>query len=153
MKSYNNFASNLSYFAQFSFQNEILKFYLQSVKLPDTLVGVVNTYRHGVMVPVQGDSREYTSVPLSFILDEDFEVYDILLDLQEDYRSSLKPIDSFDVFIQNNQNVTIKKYTFLDVYFASVDGPEMRTTDNDSNIISTVEMRFRDWDRNRNLKI
>jgi len=151
LKSYNNFANNLSFFAQFSWQNEIVRFYLQSVKLPDTMVGLVTTYRHGEQVVNVGDSREYSSIPLSFILDEELEVYDILLDMQEEYRQTLKPMDSFDVYVQNNDNIVIKKYTFEDIFFLSVDGPQYSTTDNDTNIITTVDMKFTNFKRNKNI--
>lgn len=151
MESYNNFANNLSFFAQFSWQNQLLKYYLQSIKLPDVVIGQVNNYRQGVQVPNIGDSREYTSIPLSFILDENFEVYDTLLDMQELYRSSLKTQDSLDVFIQNNDNKVIKKYSFQDVFFISVDGPQLMTTDNDTQIIVNVDMKFSDWNRSNDI--
>jgi len=151
MDSYQNFANNLSFFAQFSWQNQILKYYLQSIKLPDVVIGQVNNYRHGIQVPNIGDSREYTSIPLSFILDENFEVYDTLLDMQELYRTTLKTQDSLDVFVQNNDNKVIKKYTFQDVFFISVDGPQLMTTDNDTQIVINVDMKFFDWQRNTNI--
>lgn len=151
MKSYNNFANNLSFYAMFSWKNELVKFYLQSVKLPDTIIGLVTNYRQGVQVVNVGDSREYTSIPLSFILDEELEVYDILLDMQEGYRQTLKPMDSFDVFIQNNDNVIIKKYTFEDIFFLSVDGPQYSTTENDTTIIVNVDMKFTNFIRNKNI--
>lgn len=151
MKNYNNFANNLSFFAQFSWQNEITKFYLQSVKLPDTMIGLITNYRRGEQAIDVGDSREYSSIPLSFILDEELEVYDILLDMQEEYRQTLKPMDSFDVYVQNNDNIVIKKYTFEDIFFLSVDGPQYATTDNDTQITVTVDMKFRDFKRNKNI--
>lgn len=150
MENRQNFANDLSYFAQFSWKDDILKFYLQGLKLPDTMVGMTTNYRHGQQVVNVGDSLEFTSIPLNFIMDEKLEIYDLLLDIQEEYRATLKPLDSLDVFIQDNENVTKKHYTFNGIWFLSVDGPQYATTSKSTEIIVTAEMKFQEFNRNRN---
>jgi len=84
-------------------------------------------------------------------MDEDLEVYDIILDMQESFRQTKMPLDTFEVYIQNNQHITIKKYSFTDIWFLSVDGPLFSTTENDTQIIVNVDMKFREFNREKNL--
>jgi hypothetical protein len=145
MGSNQNFANGLSFFAQFSYQNEILKHYIQTVKLPDIQTGVVTVYKGGKLIPVPGNSNDHGTIPISFIIDENFDVYTTLVDLQASYASTMETIDIFEIFIQNNQNKTILKFVFEDIYFSTVAGPTLQTTDDATEIIMDVEMQFQKW--------
>jgi len=143
--SHQSFANSFSFFAQFSYNDKILKYYLQSVKLPDVITGEIVFQKKGKHAKAIGDSKELGTIPLEFILDENWDVYTTLLDIQENYRKTLKTIDAFEIYIQNNKNVNILKFVFDGVFFVNVMGPQLDTRTQETTVIVPVDISFFDW--------
>lgn len=145
MANHQNFANGLNFFAQFSYKDEILKYYLQNVKLPDVQAGVTPIYKNGVLIHLPGNSNDSGNIPLTFIVDEDFYVYTNLIEMQKLYTSTTETLDILEVFIQDNQNVNIIKFVFEGIHFSSVQGPNMQTTGNETEVYCDVIMEFTNW--------
>lgn len=145
MTTHQNFANGVNFFAQFSYKDEIFKYYLQNVKLPDIQAGVTTVIKNGVTLHLPGDSRDSGNIPLTFIVDESFDVYLNIIDLQLEYTKTLESIDMFEIYIQDNQNVNIIKFVFEGVHFSSVQGPEMQTTSQETEVYCDATLEFQNW--------
>ncbi len=140
-----NFANGVNFFAQFSYKDEVFKYFLQNIKLPDVQAGVTPIYKNGTLIHLPGNSHDSGNIPLTFIVDEDFEVYTNMIDLQQEYMKTSQSIDLFEVFVQNNQNVNIIKFVFEGIHFSSVQGPSLQTTVDETEIYCDVIMEFSNW--------
>ena len=149
MANYNNFANSISFFAQFSYEDQTLKYFIQGVKLPDISNGIIDFRKKGKQLTIPGDSLDHGTIPVSFILDEKFDVYFTLLELQEKYNSDQTSIDLFEIYIQDNQHINIAKFVFEDVFFVNVQGPDLRTDTNETEMKIDVELAFKKWTRQK----
>ena len=150
LKSYNNFANEISYFAQFTTPelNEV-KYFLQETDLPSIITGITTVIKNGETLYLPGDSKDKTALSSTYIIDEDFEVYLSFLEMQEQYRKTLETLTEFEIYLQNNQNVNILKFTFNGVFFSSVTPPRMSTTGNETSIVLDVEMNYSNYSYKR----
>ena len=148
MANHLNFANETTFFAQFSTIPD-LKFYLQTVKLPSVTTGITLVRKNGVDYRLPGDSKDNGTVPLSFIVDEDYETYLILLEKQEEYRSGNYTDEILEVYIQNTQHINVMKLVFEDIFFEDVDGPALSTIGNETNIVVDATLVYRSfrWER------
>ena len=142
MDGFLNYSKPSNYMVQFSEADEIYKYYLQGVKLPDIQTGLSTNYYDGELVYTPGQSKDNGLVTLNFILDEDLKVYTNLLDMQMKSILESYTIDVMEVIIQNNQNVPILNMKYFDCFFTYVEGPNLETTTDESESKITAQMNF-----------
>lgn len=149
MENYLNYTNESLFYAHFSHTDDRLKYFLQTVKLPSVVVGIRETYKQGIRIPIPGDSRDNGEMPVTFILDENYYVYTDLLEYQEKYRAESNSDDFIEVYIQNTQNQNILKFVFYDFWISDIEGPEVVTTGNDSSVIISATLQYLSftWER------
>lgn len=145
LKTYHNFANSISYYAQFTFANDELKYYLQETDLPSITYGITANIKNGETIYTLGDSKDKSPLSLTFVIDENFDVYVTLLDIQEAYRTKFETIDNFEIYLQNNKNINILKFTFQDIFFTSITAPRLTTTGDETTIVVDVEMYYKNF--------
>ncbi len=112
--------------AQFSFDDDkedIYKFFIKSVTLPEIQFGVTNIYKNGKMIYLKGNSIDEGSITMNLLLDEELRVYTDLLDLNYKYYRENKNVDVLQVFVYNNQNQPKLRFDFYDIFFSNISSP------------------------------